>query len=124
MLLQTPLSETPEPLHSRVMPMRANASSQNSRTLEEEQIHVNTKDSKIKNITECAIPVAFASSNHEVIRGLALIGTTLHTLRKYMLALASITLMYVFGKRSENIDMSTRGRIQVAKNWITRVPAA
>jgi hypothetical protein len=73
---------------------------------------------------ECAIPVAFASSNHEVIRGFALIVTTLHTLGKYMLALASITLVYVVGTRSENIDMSTLGRIRVAKNWITRVPAA
>jgi hypothetical protein len=46
-LLQTPISETPEPLHSRVMPMRANASSQNSRTLKEEQNNVNTNDSKM-----------------------------------------------------------------------------
>jgi hypothetical protein len=78
-LLQTPLSETPEPLHSRVMPMRANASSQNSRTLKEEQNNVNTNDSKMKHASESAIPVAFASSNHEVIWGLALIGTTLHS---------------------------------------------
>jgi hypothetical protein len=35
------------------MPMRANASSQNSRTLKEEQIDVNTSDSKILNVTEC-----------------------------------------------------------------------
>jgi hypothetical protein len=74
-LLQTPISETPEPRHSRVVPMRANANSQNSRTLEvmKNGINLTRTQKMLPHDNKTERPVAFASSDHKVIWGISLI---------------------------------------------------